>query len=223
MLGKVLMEKVLPINNTDGDVSPTDRKSWILTVIASFLIIILLAGIVGLLLPIDDDNTTSFVAFFALSIGSVFLAFRFPKMLSFRRITLKMAAISILAGAAINLIPGGSGSTHLAPYLLYGLSGRIIFIVFICFLLPVIEEIYFRGLLYPIISKYIGYKAAALITVTLFTLGHNPSGREVLLLGLSATLYTWLVHRTGSVISGILAHSAGNSAWLILAIAAQHS
>lgn len=223
MLGKVSTDKVLPlsINNTDCGVSP--RKGWVLTVIASFLIIIILAGIGGLLLPIDDDNTTSFVVFFALSLGSVFLAFRFPGMLSCHRITLKMAAISILAGAAINLIPAGSGSIHLAPYLSYGLSGRIIFIVFLCLLLPLIEEIYFRGLLYPIISKCLGYKAAAVITVTLFTIGHNPSLREVLLLGLSATLYTWLVHRTGSVISGILAHSAGNSAWLILAIATQHS
>lgn len=214
---------MLSINNTDGDVSHTTSKGWILTVIASFLIIILLAGIGGLLLPIDDDNTTSFVAFFALSIGSVFLAFRFPRMLLCHHITLKMAAISILAGAAINLIPAGSGSTHLAPYLSYGLSGRVIFIIFICFLLPIIEEIYFRGLLYPIISKYLGYKAAALVTITLFIIGHDPSLRELLLLGFSATLYTWLVHRTGSVISGMLAHSAGNLAWLILAIAAQNS
>lgn len=177
----------------------------------------------ALLFNANDDNQSSLVSVIALSIASIFLALRFPGMLALRRISLEMTTISILAGIAINLIPAGSGTTHLLPYLSYGLSNKIVFIVFICFLLPVIEEIYFRGLLYPIISKYIGFKAAALITVTLFILGHSPSLSEVLLLGLSATLYTWLVHRTGSVISGILAHSFGNSAWLILAIASQQS
>ncbi|SRR6266702_337003 len=209
--------------NTDFSTSK-GTKDWLSTIFISLLIIIIviiLTAISGLIAD-HDFNAQGFAVFIALSAASVFITSRFPKVLSFHRISLSMAAIAILAGVAIELIPGGSGSIHLVPYMAYGLSGRIIFIIIICLLLPIIEEIYFRGLLYPIISRYIGYKAAALITVTLFTLSHNPSLSEVLLLALSGGLYTWLVHRTGSIISGILAHSAGNSAWLILAIAAQH-
>lgn len=204
-------------NNIRDYNNSTGTKGGLSSVFISLLIFIVLAGIGGLFTD-RDFNAQAFAVFIALSMASVYLSFRFPKVLSFHRISLSMTAIAVLVAAAIKLGPFGSGSDHLAPYMAYDLSGRFIFIIFLCLLLPIIEEIYFRGLLYPIISRYFGYRAGALITVTLFTLCHCPSLNEVLLIALSGAFYTWLVHRTGSVIPGILAHSTGNCLWLIIAL-----
>jgi membrane protease YdiL (CAAX protease family) len=195
-------------------------KGWLSSVSISFLIviiIIILAAISNFLVH-SDYNAQAFTVFIALSMASIFLSFRFPNILSFHRVSLSIVAIAILASVAMRLIPGDSGSNYLAPFLAYSLFGKFIFIIFVCFLLPVIEEIYFRGLLYPIISRNIGYKTGVIITLTLFTLIHCPSLNEILPIALLGALCTWLVHRSGSVIPGILAHSAGNCVWLIIAL-----
>lgn len=199
----------------------TSLKGWLSTVFLSLLIVIMVAGSGGLLVG-DDDNGQAFVVFIALATGSIFLSRRFPEIITFRGTTLSWAALAVSLSAALSLIPAaGSGSIHLAPFLAYGYTGRMIFVVFLCILLPVIEEAYFRGLLYPILSKYLGYGAGAIITITLFTLGHSPSLKEVLLIAASGSLYTWLAHRSRSLIPAILAHSAGNSIWLMLALRSQ--
>jgi len=198
----------------------TSLKGWLSTVFLSLLIVIMVAGSCGLFVG-DDDNGQAFVVFISLAMGSIFLARRFPKIISFKGTTLSWAVIAVFTSAALSLIPAGSGSIHLKPFLSYGHAGRIIFVIFLTLLLPVIEEIYFRGLLYPIISKYLGYGAGAIITITIFTLGHSPSMSEVLLLAASGSLYTWLAHRSKSLIPAILAHSVGNSIWLIIALRLQ--
>lgn len=197
-----------------------NNKRWLLNIGLSMLII-LLTGIVGyLLLPVDDDNASSITSVIALSLASVFLISRFPKLLLFHSVTLSMALIAILLGIALEFIPFGGrvDVVQLMPYFSYNLIGKLIFIILLCLVLPVAEEIYFRGLLYPLFSSHLGSVTGAILTVIIFTLFHMPTINTALFILLSGSIYTWLVYRSRSVIPGIIAHCINNICWFILAI-----
>jgi len=205
--------------NINNDYLLTHNKGWLISIALSFLII-LLAGTVGaLLFTANDDNTSSFVSVIALTIASIFLASRFPGMLAFRRITLNKIIAAVTLGILIQIIPFGPVDViQLAPYLAYNVEGKILYIIFLFILLPIVEEIYFRGLLYPVISIGLGNRVGAIVSIVIFTVFHMPAPNSIVFLAITGALYTWLVRSSGSVVPGIIAHCANNICWFILAI-----
>ena len=82
---------------------------------------------------------------------------------------------------------------------------------------PVIEEILFRGILYPAIKRLDLPRTAVWLTAILFALSHSNT-MTFLPLVLLALLLTWLYERTGNLLAPILTHAAFNFvnfAWLV--------
>jgi membrane protease YdiL (CAAX protease family) len=169
-------------------------------------------------MPIDDNNL-SFAGVVALIFSAAYLLVHFPNVLSFQKISFSFILLAIVTGIAMHLIPFQSGGLSLfVSFLGNDIPKRILFISFLAVGFPVIEEVFFRGLLFPIISGRVGTGAGAIVSMTLFTLYHFPKQNEIVFLLLSGGVFTWLAFKSRSVIPAILAHSAGNMCWLILAL-----
>ena len=89
-------------------------------------------------------------------------------------------------------------------------ANRTVLILIICIAAPIIEEIYFRGLLFPIASLNLGTRLGALLSAFLFILGHLSLGVVFV-----TAVYTWLVYRYRSIYPSIFAHIAYNSGLVI--------
>jgi membrane protease YdiL (CAAX protease family) len=92
-------------------------------------------------------------------------------------------------------------------------------------LAPLVEELVFRGLLFPALRSRVGLWPAALISGLVFTVIHVEivTSQPLALVGLF-TLGVWLAwayHRSGSLVVPIVAHAVFNAASLSLAFAAE--
>ncbi len=84
-------------------------------------------------------------------------------------------------------------------------------------LVPIAEELFFRGYVQTRLAEDFGASAAILMTALFFTLSHTQyfigsvigSGMVVSLL-IASVAIGYVRHRTGSLLPGIIAHSAGN-------------
>ena len=77
-------------------------------------------------------------------------------------------------------------------------------------LAPVVEEILFRGLLYPAI-KLRGYPKSALIVTSLLFAAIHGSLMTLVPLFFLAVVFVWLYERTGTLLAPIVAHSFFNT------------
>lgn len=204
----------------DSDIdNKLDNISIIKNIFMSLLVLIIFSGVGGLVLSTNDDNANSIVLFISLFAASMVMAKSYYKYIPVNRVTLTMSIISVLSGVAVQMFPFGAAGSHLlAPYLAYGNFGKILFIVLLCFVIPVIEEIYFRGLLFPTISCKIGPVYAGIITVALFSFLHFMSLANLLLLVIIGAVNTWLVHKSNSIVTGILSHISYNITWFVIAL-----
>jgi len=79
---------------------------------------------------------------------------------------------------------------------------------------PMMEELFFRGFLYPALARPLGITASVLITSALFALIHSSqlasAWAPLLLLFLVGIVLTIVRVRTGSVVPGFLLHAAYN-------------
>lgn len=79
---------------------------------------------------------------------------------------------------------------------------------------PLMEELFFRGLLYPALARPLGIRWSVVITSLLFALIHSSQLADawapLLLLFLVGLVLTTARVRTGSIIPGLLIHSAYN-------------
>jgi membrane protease YdiL (CAAX protease family) len=85
---------------------------------------------------------------------------------------------------------------------------------------PLLEELYFRGFLYPVLSRRVGVIAGVLLTALPFALLHGAqlgfAWGPVLVIFLVGTVLTAVRDRTDSVASGMLVHVAYNGTLLLL-------
>jgi membrane protease YdiL (CAAX protease family) len=177
---------------------------------------ILFLGVITM--PIDDNNL-SFASVVALIFSAAYLMVRFPSVLSFQKPTLNFLIFAVITGAGMHYIPFRPGGLSLfASFLDYDIPKKALFIFFLTVGFPVIEEVYFRGLLLPLLARKVGTGAGAIVSMTVFTLYHFPRQDEIAFLLLSGGVFTWLAFKSRSVIPAILAHSVGNTCWLILAL-----
>jgi membrane protease YdiL (CAAX protease family) len=88
------------------------------------------------------------------------------------------------------------------------------------FLIPVAEELLFRGVLYPSFKQSFGRRRALWISAVLFGVVHFNL-MTFLPLTVLGLLLAWLYERTGNLLAPIVAHSAFNLANLFLMAMAQ--
>ena len=75
---------------------------------------------------------------------------------------------------------------------------------------PIVEEVAFRGILYPALRQRWGRRTAVIASSLLFAVVHWPPTVYVPL-GLLAVVLAWLVETTGSILAPIAAHMAFNA------------
>lgn len=75
---------------------------------------------------------------------------------------------------------------------------------------PVAEELYFRGMIYPVLRARIGVDAAVLVSALFFSALHF-SLFGLAPIAISGALLAYLYQRTGSLVTPIVAHSTWNA------------
>jgi hypothetical protein len=87
--------------------------------------------------------------------------------------------------------------------------------VFVSFLGPIMEEIFFRGFIYGALKTKIGIFGGILTSAVFFAYVHAnlASFMPILCLGL---LLAYIYEKTGSLVSSITAHMIHNSIMLVL-------
>jgi membrane protease YdiL (CAAX protease family) len=103
------------------------------------------------------------------------------------------------------------------------LLGNAVVIFSVIFIAPFVEEVIFRGFLYPAFNKYMGMHPAVILTSVLFTAAHNPQSSEdvvyaVTLFSLSLMI-TYARAKTGSTLFAILMHHIYNLIYVVVGIA----
>jgi membrane protease YdiL (CAAX protease family) len=190
-------------------------EGWLSAISLSIFAFIVIFSIGVLVLP-DDDNLISLVWAGGLIVASKVLVSWFPGQLLFRRPAVRVIIIAVLAAFGIHAImwmmPLAEG--YLNHYYSYKLFGRIIYVVILCALFPVVEEIYFRGLLFPVLSLRFGVRSGAVLSIIMFIIYHMTSN-GVLSLALLGGVSTCLVMRTKTIIPSIAMHMTFNSIWLL--------
>jgi uncharacterized protein len=75
---------------------------------------------------------------------------------------------------------------------------------------PIFEELAFRGLLYAILRRRLGFVPSALLSASVFALAHGYGVTGFISVLWSGLLWAWLYERTGSLIPGMIAHATNN-------------
>jgi len=95
-----------------------------------------------------------------------------------------------------------------------GYAAAAIMTLFAVIVTPVVEEILFRGVMYPVSARSLGVTGGVALVSLVFALAHVATyGVDVYLVGqtLVAGFYlTWLRARTGSLVPSVAAHAALN-------------
>jgi membrane protease YdiL (CAAX protease family) len=92
--------------------------------------------------------------------------------------------------------------------------GNAVIILTTLFVAPFVEEILFRGFIYPALNKYMGVAPSIILTSTLFTLSHYPHIKEdylfmAVIFALSVMM-TYAKAKTGSTWVAIVMHHVYN-------------
>ncbi len=100
------------------------------------------------------------------------------------------------------------------------ITGNIVIIFSILFVAPFIEEISFRGFLYPALNKYMGMYPSIFFTSALFTLAHYPQIKgEILFIAIIfilSLMITYAKAKTGSTWLAIVMHHVYNLMYIIV-------
>jgi membrane protease YdiL (CAAX protease family) len=88
--------------------------------------------------------------------------------------------------------------------------GLLRLIPWMVFVVPIAEEVFFRGYVFRVLTQRAGLVAGIAISSAMFSAVHlNPSG-FVIYLGIG-TVLAWIYHRTGNLLAPIAAHIVHNS------------
>ena len=102
------------------------------------------------------------------------------------------------------------------------LVGNIVVMFSVIVIAPVVEEMIFRGFLYPAFNRYMGMHPAVFITAALFTLAHYPQiSDDVVFMGTLFSLsliITYARALTGSTIFAILLHLIYNLMYVAVGV-----
>jgi membrane protease YdiL (CAAX protease family) len=153
--------------------------------------------------------------------------------LGFRRFAVKkgllLSAAVVGLGIAISilyqLLLGGAESQTSTEALTESGLGMVYLVILAVIVAPIAEETFFRGFLFPGISKRWGYSWGVVVSGALFALAHvvnvvfSPAAASALvpffILGM---LLAWLYRKTGSLWPCIITHFAYNSLALLFMV-----
>ncbi len=191
---------------------------WLFAIVLSIITLVFIF-VVGVLSLPDDDNTISLLWAGGLIVASKVITSWFPGKVSLRKPSFKSITVAVVAAFVIHVImwwrPLAEG--YLNHYYSYELFGRLVYVIILCIIFPITEEVYFRGLLFSVISLRFGIRNGAILSVILFIIYHTTS-KGVLSLALLGGVSTWLAIRTDTLIPSIVMHITYNSLWLIQGI-----
>lgn len=122
--------------------------------------------------------------------------------------------LAILAALIDVLLPMPEGGLLdvVARYSFSSAGATVLFLTAVVVLGPVAEEVFFRGLLLPWISSWLGWRAALAITSVAFALVHTDYGiHRQLLVCFIGVLLGWIRIRTGSLRGAIILHMIVNA------------
>lgn len=146
---------------------------------------------------------------------SVILAAWLPGVNTFNKPSIKIIIIALIVAVGFNFVNHivgniASEKQYIKEFNSFSVYGRILYVLIVCFFAPIAEEIYFRGLLFPIVSLRVGAPVGAILSAILFILAHMSF--DVVFMTI---VYTCLVYRSKSVFASMFAHISYNSIWMI--------
>jgi len=123
--------------------------------------------------------------------------------------------ISLIVGFALNLLGFPVQEQEWVLELLQDRAALLGLIPWMVLLLPLSEEVFFRGYVFRFVSQRIGLRTGAVVSALMFALVHfNPSGFPIYV-GIGLVL-AWVYVRSSSLVAPIIGHVIHNS--IVLAI-----
>jgi membrane protease YdiL (CAAX protease family) len=127
--------------------------------------------------------------------------------------------ISLLTGGLLELLGFPVREQEWVVELLRDRDGLLRLLPWIVFVVPLSEEVFFRGYMFRLIGQHAGTVAAYAISSFLFAVVHlNPSG-ILIYFGIGMVL-AWIYRRTGSLIAPVAGHVVHNSIVICIALLA---
>lgn len=138
-----------------------------------------------------------------------------------RRRALVLAALATLGAGALADLAVGLGtdalglSSHWTEWfeadLVWGSPASVaVTLVEFLFLAPVLEEMVFRGLLYPTLRRRLGFAPAALVSAAVFAVGHGYGVAGFASVFASGVIYAGAYEQTRSLLPSMFAHATSN-------------
>lgn len=95
-------------------------------------------------------------------------------------------------------------------------------IVNVCLIAPIVEEIWFRGWLYPMLRTWLPVWIAVLGSAAVFALAHTDSPIQNFPLSqlIGGIVFAIAYQRTGSLVAPIVLHALGNGSLVVLSLLA---
>jgi len=132
-----------------------------------------------------------------------------PRGPAFRKAAGQAALLWAAAAAiAVQLLPGGQLDLPADP------AARVWVLLRICVVLPVLEELLFRGGVQWLLRALGGPGIALAGQAVLFALAHGTGAQKLYALAMGL-IFGWSAERTGRVWPGMVLHSINN--WIVLA------
>jgi membrane protease YdiL (CAAX protease family) len=218
-----------------------DRKSTVIGLVISFFLMALVF-IVGLFVAtvitseigIPEPIVDSLVVLVALSSGTFCLLFTDPSNIS--ALLLGKGALKVtvgwglFGGILVSLLnapfPTLTSHSEFAKYLIsecdHCATSIGIHILIAGFLLPFVEEAYFRGCLYRLIRDSFDVFWAVVISTSLFLFCHHyASVGQLVSMFIISLILTYIYHKANAIFASAVAHCSSNIVWFSLGYAYQ--
>jgi len=116
---------------------------------------------------------------------------------------------SLLMLLLIVMFPGASRNNNFLRGLDFMSTTWLVMALDVVIAVPLVEEVFFRGLLYGLLREKLGIWMAIVVSSALFGMGHGlgPVGLVTALAGVGFAL---VYEKTGSLAPAVIAHSLGN-------------
>lgn len=195
-------------------ISIANGKRFLFAIGSSIIVFVLIIVIGGLTLPNNEIAWKALGVFDALTCSAILAAW-FPGVNTFNKPSMKIIIIALIVAVGFNYINHLVGNIvsekqYINEFNSFNVYGRVLYILIVCLFAPISEEIYFRGLLFPIVSLRLGAPVGAILSAILFVLAHMSF--DVVFMTI---VYTCLVYRSKSVFTSMFAHISYNTIWMI--------
>lgn len=209
------------------------KAKTIWNILASLLIMAGFAlGTTSLFLKLDLAKTlpepliVSVISLVAISAGALFLILieahiSHALVLGTSRLS-RMVTWGLLGGSAISLVnfPYRSLTEQIVVpeefiiELNAGVPVIVVYLFLSIIVLPIVEEIYFRGLLYRLIKNSFDIFWGFALSTMLFVVGHEFSRPEhIFWMVINSAVLTYVYHKTNSALASAIAHSFWSLTW----------